>query len=285
MVLAQSLKLPVKEEKTVLPSTKVELHGITVDTIAMELSLPPDKLSRALNQIRSMVSCKKVELVELQSLIGLLNFACRAVVPGRAFLRRLIDLTKGAHRRHHHVRLTREARRDLSAWREFLENFNGRVMCLPTLWTSSDTLKLFSDASGFACAAIFGRDWLQVEFPSSWQSTNIAIKELLPIVLAVRLWAERLKNKRILFFTDNEAIVFVINNTTSKVPDMMHLVRQLVSTCLINNVQFAAKHIPGRHNLLPDLLSRLQVPKAQVTAPWLAKLPSAVPDEWLPWSP
>lgn len=56
MVLAQSLKLPVKEEKTVLPSTKVELHGITVDTITMELTLPPDKLSRALTQIRSMVS-------------------------------------------------------------------------------------------------------------------------------------------------------------------------------------------------------------------------------------
>lgn len=152
------------------------------------------------------------------------------------------------------------------------------------MWVSSDTLKLFSDASGFACAAIFGSDWLQIQFPSAWQTSNIAIKELLPIVLAVQLWSAQLRNRRILFFTDNEAVVHVINNTTSKVIEIMHLVRRLVSICLVNNVQFRAKHIPGRHNIVPDLLSRLQVPKAQEIAQWLAKHPSPVPEEWLLWS-
>lgn len=33
---------------------------------------------------------KKIKLRDLQSLIGLLNFACYVVVPRRAFLRRLI---------------------------------------------------------------------------------------------------------------------------------------------------------------------------------------------------
>jgi hypothetical protein len=36
---------------------------------------------------------KKITLRSLQSLIGLLNFACIVICPGRAFLRKLIDLT------------------------------------------------------------------------------------------------------------------------------------------------------------------------------------------------
>ena len=60
----------------------------------------------------------------MQSLIGSLNFACRAIAPGRAFLRRLIDLTKGKTRANHRIRITVEARRDMSAWLEFLHSFN-----------------------------------------------------------------------------------------------------------------------------------------------------------------
>jgi hypothetical protein len=37
----------------------------------------------------------KMTFREIQSLIGLLNFACCVVVSGRAFLRRLISLTVG----------------------------------------------------------------------------------------------------------------------------------------------------------------------------------------------
>ena len=42
----------------------------------------------------------KVTLRELQSIIGLLNFTCSVVLPGRAFLRRLIDLSRGIQRPH-----------------------------------------------------------------------------------------------------------------------------------------------------------------------------------------
>ena len=59
---------------------------------------------------------RKVTLKELQSLLGLLNFACSVVVPGLAFLRRMIDLTKGAKRPHQHIRLTREVKHDIAVW-------------------------------------------------------------------------------------------------------------------------------------------------------------------------
>ena len=52
----------------------------------------------ALNWILSfkkLVNLMKVTLKEVQSLIGLLNFAFSVVRPSRAFLRRLIDLALG----------------------------------------------------------------------------------------------------------------------------------------------------------------------------------------------
>lgn len=45
---------------------------------------------------------------EIQSLMGLLIFACMAVVPGRAFLCRLIDLTTGVQKPHFLIRLPKE---------------------------------------------------------------------------------------------------------------------------------------------------------------------------------
>ena len=282
-MLADSIKLPVKQSKTVFPTTCASLHGIEVDTEAMTMRLPLDKLLEARHKVNIMINRKKAPLVEFQSLIGTLNFACRVVVPGRAFLRRLIDLTKGVSNQSHWIKLTASARLDLRAWSHFLSVFNGRVMCLPNSFETSDVLKLYSDASGAAYAAVLGKKWMQGEFPQEWKTTNIAIKELLPIVLAVRLWGKDIANKRIMFFTDNLAIVSVINNQTSKEPSLMSLVRTLVLASLTNNILFLSKHIPGRHNVIADHLSRSQVHKAHELAPWLEAHPTPFPLEWLPW--
>ena len=85
---------------------------------------------------------KKVTLREIQSLTGLLNFACSVVVLGRAFLRRLIDLTKGIKSAYHFVRLTKSVKADLEICRSFLNNFNGRSIFVSDVWTDSFSLNL-----------------------------------------------------------------------------------------------------------------------------------------------
>ena len=69
--------------------------GIELDTIQMEARLPPDKIPKCKMAIQNMLRKSKAKLRDIQSLIGLLSFAVTVVVPGRAFLRRIIDLTKG----------------------------------------------------------------------------------------------------------------------------------------------------------------------------------------------
>ena len=69
----------------------------------MEARLPEEKLQKCRNLLTDFLSRRSVCLKELQSLIGLLNFTCLVVVPGRAFPRRLIDLTKGITKPHYHI--------------------------------------------------------------------------------------------------------------------------------------------------------------------------------------
>ena len=147
-ILCNNLGIPIKKSKTVIPTTTLTIYGIEVDSIAMESRLPNDKLDRLRELLATMAKRKKASLKELQSLIGLLNFACCVITPGRAFLRRIIDLTCNTFRPHHLIRINAEARSDIKAWQDFILDFNGKSIFLQEEWISSPKLNMYSDASG-----------------------------------------------------------------------------------------------------------------------------------------
>ena len=110
---------------------------------------------------------------------------------------------------------------------------------------------------------------------------NITFKELFPIVLAIELWGSSLHTKCMILHSDNYAVVHIINKHTSKDSDIMKLVRRLVLACMQYNILIQAKHIPGKTNILPDLLSRLQVKQFQQLAPHMDKVSTKVPENLL----
>ena len=79
------------------------------------------------------------------------------------------------------------------------------------------------------------------------------------IVLSVSIWASDLANKCILFHTDNQGLVEVINRKPTKDRQLLVLLRELVLQCLKHNILFRAIHVPGVLNVKADALSRLQV--------------------------
>ena len=109
----------------------ITFAGIEIDTIVMEARLPHDKLVKCWAATVAIQVKHLVTLKQLQSLIGLLGFACGVVVPGRACLWQLINLTIGVPCPHFHIRLNAVARADLTAWCDFLHTFNGKSLLRP----------------------------------------------------------------------------------------------------------------------------------------------------------
>ena len=93
------------------------------------------------------LSKKSCTLHELQSLIGTLQFACCLVMPGRAFLQCMINLTRHITKPHH-IKLNSSFRKDIAMWLVFLEQWNGTNVFLDIAPTNSPKLEFSTDASG-----------------------------------------------------------------------------------------------------------------------------------------
>ena len=194
ITMCNHLGVPLAPKKTVGPATVLQFAGIT--SVRQEARLPEDKIQKCRAMLHDFQARRLVYLRELQSLKGLLNFTCLVFVPGRAFLRPMID----------------------------------------------------------------------------------------PIVIAVHIWESLMAHKRVMFFSDNAAVVDVINNQTSKHRGIMILLRDLVLSCLRHNILFRARHIPGLINSRADYISRSQVAKFKVLSPEADQLPTPAPENLMPRS-
>ena len=285
LALATYLNIPIKTSKTVYPTTCVTVYGIEIDTLAMQARLPTEKLSKAVHLIESIIALQYVSLKSLQKLLGLLNFCCRCVKPGRPFLRRVWDLCKSSVSNSHKIQLKTAAKQDLLAWLLFLRNFNGITLLHNSAWLTSDDLQLFTDAAqSKGYSFVLGNKWYCDSWPEKLKQLNIVILELLPIVMAISFFACELENKCIMLNTDNQALVHIINNQSSKCKITMALLRRLVVQCLIHNITVNAVHLSSQANLLADLLSRLKVEEAMQLFPQLEVKPITLPRKLQPCS-
>ena len=281
--LCDFLGIPMAPEKTFAPSTILTFAGVELDTIHCESRLPEDKLLKCKQLIAEFIKKKKATLRELQSLTGVLillfNGCSRSLL-----LRRLMDLTIGLKRPGHFARVSKEVKADLFIWQQFFQEYNGKSFFLNEKWENSVSLQLFTDAAGVhGFGAIFGSHWCYGEWPKEWLDQNIAIREFYPIVLSLMLWSDHIKDRCITFFTDNEALVHVINKSTCSDTSLMIFVRKLVLVCLRHNILFKAKHISAFKNTLADALSRLQIERFKKLAPaYMDPMPTAIPSHLLP---
>ena len=212
--------------------------GIELDSIDQLARLPTDKMDSLLNLLHHWASYRWCTKRQLQSFIGHLHPAAKVVWPGRAFIRRMINLLRHFRRDDHPIRVSAEFKKDLQWWLRYLASCNGVYFWLYPGLSLTVNLEMSRYASGsLGFGAVFGSH-LFGKLPSVLQSLSIAYKKLFPIVVSAHVWGSSWFRQVVLFRCDNESVVYILNSRTSTAPDVMHLLRSLsiISFLLLNTL-------------------------------------------------
>ena len=243
--VCDEINFPVSLEKTHWGSQLLVFLGFLLDLINKRVGIPLEKIEKALSMIEEFLNAKKTTVHRVQKLCGTLNFLCRAIIPGRAFTRRLYAMTASNGRRaiilkpHHHVRIKQENKLDLKVWKSFLQN--SQIFCRPFVefgMLQIEEIRMYSDASGNYRSGGFSawceKSWLQANWDASFvlkTRSSIEYLELFAVTAVVLAWAGRYKDRRMVrLFCDNQSVCHMLNTSSSSCKYCMVLIRLIVLT-------------------------------------------------------
>ena len=278
--LCQCLGVPLAEEKLEGPATRLDILGITVDTVSMQLSLPEHKIQEILTLLRELQGRKRASKKAIQSLVGKLQHAAKVVRPGRCFVHHIYKLTSEKGGPDQPLRINRRVRSDIQWWLTFMEVWNGISLFWKPRSSTPDVL-IWSDASGsWGCVALCDDQWLILQWPQTLKEFGIAQKELIPIVIAGLMWGKQWAGKIVQFKCDNDAVVKILNKLYSDNACLIGYLQCLVFCAAKYGFWFTADHIAGRTNTLADAISRNKVAFFLSQAPsTMKRIPERLPEE------
>ena len=138
--------------------------------------------------------------------------------------------------------------------------------------------QVISDASGSrGCGAIWQNEWFQLPWEEQFKDENIAVLELIPVVVAAALWGHNWRGKVVEYVSDNATVVAVLNSGYAKDKSLMHLLRGLFFKATSLNFGYCATHIPGRLNIAANAISRNNLTLLSEVRPSINPAPSVIP--------
>lgn len=244
--------------KCIEPCQCLEFLGITLDTTIPEARLSPEKKEAISTLVSSFLVRDSASARELQSLAGVLNNACKVVHGGRTFLRRVIDLIKTADTWSEVLPISESMKLNLVWWRDFAALWDGKAIFIDP--TPVSPLQFQTDAcKTVGCGGFFNGKYFQYrwdELPEEIRTYHINTLEVLPVLLAARIWGSEWRGRHVVAWVDNKPAVSVFNFGSSDNPVIMGWLRELFALSAEHNFRITARHLPGRINVLADRLSR-----------------------------
>ena len=302
--LCAFLNCPLSQEKTVRATKTLIFLGILLNTEFFVLCLPEDKVRNTLAMIRDILAKRKIMVKGVQRLTGTLNFLSKALVPGRAFTRKMyakltghlnLEQTNGKYlRSYHRITLDSEFLNDCQMWEKFLCNADSKILCRPFIdlkgIQTATKLNFYTDASGSLKSGGFGAIYNDRWIFGIWEkdfmkkcNPSIEFLELYALCLGIFTWATELTDCRIVVFCDNKSVRDMVNSTSSKCDKCMKLIRLLVLNCLQFNRKIYVLYVETHKNTLADALSRGNFRTFWKFAPAnTRKRPDHLPDEIWP---
>ena len=257
--LLQELGLPEAPDKAQPPSHRVRWLGIDVDSQAMSLSIPQDKVQEALAAVERHIHARAINKRQLQSLIGRLVHVAKCVEPARIFISRLLQAFR-AFGDGNVIKVTSDMRADMAWFLEFMVPWNG-VSLIPSA-TLHKTIQV--DACLTGIGATDGNAAYAARIaPDTDPVANITEIEAANIVIALHTFiTDADAGGHVHIQCDNLPSVQALTSGRAHNPVLAECARAIWMLQARFAFKVSFSHIAGDLNVIADALSRAHLTKA-----------------------
>ena len=250
--LAARLGLSLHPTKTCWTPKQSRRHlGIIVDSLKGEFRVPPDKLSRVRAMAKDILchAARNRRFVTPKSLTkfaGLCVSLYIAMPAARMYLRSIYDVLRGA-RGNSHVKLSKQAMRDLAWWLRLTDEWNGRA-----IWRHPDHILAAVDASSFAWGGLIlaGMSALVARgyFSKQIRGLGSTHRELLGVRFFVQALRKRFANRHVVLLEDNTGVEYLLRHFSSRTPALQAELRRLSAILAANNITLEPIRVASADN-------------------------------------
>ncbi|EGZ18254.1 hypothetical protein PHYSODRAFT_409988, partial [Phytophthora sojae] len=270
-----SMDPTINEEKFSTWETQLQVLGLGFDTNACTISMPRDKIAKALGKVQSLQVQTQTTRIQLQQLLGSLRHVCSCLRAAKPFYQRIHTACVRAPR-YGKVPVDEAIRDDLRWFAMILSK--GQLRALPlAMYTSTQPVDvhIYMDASNSGLAVLnpATRQYIQVQFDAEEQRLiqrasgcsgfNINVREQLCVALAAwsfgPAWATQ-HTVLIKAWSDNTSAVSWTNRLASNNPLAQDLNRAIGLAEAVFGFRILCGHLPGSSNTMTDAGSRAWTP-------------------------
>lgn len=252
--LLKTLGWHVNYNKSILePSHEVEYLGLIWNTQENKIKLPGKKAMKIKLIISKLLKFKNSSLREMQSLLGLLNFANYTVSKGRLHCRRMQLFLKQFQQNRPRERnnLSVQVQQDLGWWLKVVEHSSSPII------KPKVTHFFTTDAADAGWGAQLNNKYLSGKWATYQKPWHSNMKELYAVFAAIHSQRMTLKEAHILIQSDNRTLVsYIRNEGGTRSLGLLKLTTRLLKLIQSLGITLSANYLPGRINEIADRLSR-----------------------------
>ena len=241
-------------KSVVAPTTHLEFLGFQINTEELTLSLSDKKVEKVTTACKLLKSCQTVTKRQLAKMVGLLVSITPVIDMGplhyRGLQRLLNSVQEGWESQ---TLMTEDVKRDLTWWL-----INIRPQNSASFVQKIPEITLTTDASNTGWGAVMGNQTAQDYWTTEESLYQINILELIAIKHGMMSLLKDTHNKCLLIKSDSTvALSYIRKKGGTKCKIMTELATQIWEFAKQRSITLSTQHIPGKHNLHADYLSRL----------------------------
>lgn len=223
----------------------------------MTVRVPQEKLEKARRRLLTALEATRVSRLDMQRLLGTLNYLCQIMPAGRTFLFRLFEQLR--HSPHKTSQpLPPGAQEDIQVWLRYLDQWNAEYTIQREQDITWADWGIYTDASDWGMGGYCQRlgQWFFVPWTPEQRTEHIGVRELWATLHALKTWGDHWCNATITLFTDNQSNVLMMTARRSRRDARAaSILREIFATELTMRCRIKLVHVAGVDNGMADDLS------------------------------